>query len=221
MERMEDFFAARVDEYEEHMLSGVVGCVQAYALIPSLLSVSCRNLLDLGCGTGLELRQIFKRFPDISVTGIDLTREMLDQLKHNFPDRKLNLLCGNYFDVDLNRNIFDCALSFQTMHHFEHEAKIGLYQKIFDALKGDGRYIECDYMVEDQEEEDLHFAENKRLRDELGIPKGEFYHYDTPCTVTNQIAMLKKSGFKRVEMVFRIGNTTILAAYKQLVFDKV
>lgn len=53
MERMENFFAARVDEYEEHMISGVEGCEQAYALIPSLLSASCRNLLDLGCGTGL------------------------------------------------------------------------------------------------------------------------------------------------------------------------
>ncbi|NNJ29698.1 class I SAM-dependent methyltransferase [Lacrimispora defluvii] len=215
MERMEDFFAARVDEYEEHMLSGVEGCEQAYAVIPSLLTESCRDLLDLGCGTGLELKQIFKRFPDISVTGIDLTREMLDQLKHNFPGRKLNLICGNYFDVELKRNTFDCAISFQTMHHFEHEAKIGLYQKIFEALNGDGRYIECDYMVEDQEEEDLHFAEYKRLRDEMGIQEGEFYHYDTPCTVTNQITMLKKGGFERVEMVFRIGNTTILAAYKE------
>ncbi len=53
MERMENFFAARVDEYEEHMISGVEGCEQAYALIPSLLSASCRNLLDLGCRTGL------------------------------------------------------------------------------------------------------------------------------------------------------------------------
>lgn len=220
MERMEDFFAARVDEYEEHMLSGVEGCEQAYALIPSLLTESCRDLLDLGCGTGLELKQVFNRFPDISVTGIDLTREMLDHLKQTFPDRKLNLICGNYFDVDLKRNTFDCAISFQTMHHFNHEAKIGLYQKIYDALKGNGCYIECDYMVEDQEEEDLHFAENKRLRDELGIPEGEIYHYDTPCTVTNQIAMLKKGGFKRVEMVFRIGNTTILAAYKQVITDK-
>lgn len=215
MERMEDFFAARVDEYEGHMLSAVEGCEQAFEMIPSLLPVSCGNLLDLGCGTGLELKEIFKRFPDLIVTGIDLTREMLDKLKHNFPDKEMNLICGSYFDVDLKRNEYDCAVSFQTMHHFEHEAKIGLYQKIFAALKSDGRYIECDYMVENQEEEDFYFAENRRIRRDLNIPEKEFYHYDTPCTVTNQIAMLKKGGFERVESVLRIGNTTILAAYKQ------
>lgn len=215
MERMEDFFAARVDEYEEHMLSTVEGCEQAYVLIPSLLPESCRKLLDLGCGTGLELKQIFKRFPDLAVTGIDLTREMLDKLKQNFPDKEMNLIRGSYFDVDLKLIEYDCAVSFQTMHHFEHEAKIGLYQKIFGALKDHGCYIECDYMVEDQEEEDFYFAENKRIRKELNIPEGEFYHFDTPCTVTNQITMLKKAGFERVELVLRIENTTILAAYKQ------
>ncbi|MGC6173621.1 class I SAM-dependent methyltransferase [Lacrimispora sp. 38-1] len=214
MERMEVFFAARVDGYEEHMLSGVEGCEQAYALVPSLLPVSCSNLLDLGCGTGLELKQIFKRFPDLSVTGIDLTREMLDKLKRNFQDRKINLICGSYFDVDLKTEEYDSAISFQTMHHFSHEAKSGLYRKIFSALKDHGLYIECDYMVENQDEEDFYFAENKRIRKELNIPEREFYHYDTPCTVANQIAMLRQGGFDRIESVFRMGQTTILAAYK-------
>lgn len=214
MERMEDFFAARVDGYEEHMLSGVEGCEQAYALVPSLLPVSCSHLLDLGCGTGLELKQIFEKFPDLTVTGIDLTREMLDKLKRNFHDRKINLICGSYFDVDLKTEEYDCAISFQTMHHFSHEAKIGLYQKIFNTLKDHGRYIECDYMVENQDEEDFYFAENKRIRKELNIPEREFYHYDTPCTVANQIAMLRQGGFDRVESVFRKAQTTILAAYK-------
>ena len=214
MERMEDFFASRVNGYEEHMLSAVEGCEQAYALVPSLLPVSCSNLLDLGCGTGLELKQIFKIFPDLSVTGVDLTREMLDKLKYNFPDRKINLIWGNYFDVDLETDAYDCAVSFQTMHHFNHEAKIGLYKKIFSALKDQGLYIECDYMVEIQEDEDFYFGENKRIRKELNIPEGEFYHFDTPCTIANQIAMLRQGGFDRIESVFRMGQTTILAAYK-------
>jgi hypothetical protein len=31
-----------------------------------------------------------------------------------------------------------------------------------------------------------------------------FYHYDTPCTITNRIAMLKYAGFYNAEKVFRI-----------------
>jgi hypothetical protein len=51
-------------------------------------------------------------------------------------------------------------------------------------------------MVESQEDEDFYFNENQRLRKELNIPDGEFYHYDTPCTISNQVDMLKQAGFK-------------------------
>ncbi|MGB8455305.1 MAG: hypothetical protein WCD89_23605 [Anaerocolumna sp.] len=79
----------------------------------------------------------------------------------------------------------------------------------------DGIYIECDYMVENQEEEDFYYTENIRIRKELGIPNTAFYHYDTPCTITNQIAMLTYAGFLDIEKVFRIANTTILVARKK------
>ncbi len=212
MEKMHEFFAARADGYEEHMLTYVEGSKEAYFEMARLLPKSCQNLLDLGCGTGLELDEIFKPLPDVRVTGIDLTREMLDKLLQKHPDKRLNLICGSYFDVDLGKSEYDCAVSFQTLHHFSHEAKIGLYRKVKEALKPGGRYIECDYMVETQAEEDLCYSENARKRKEQGIPDGEFYHYDTPCTVQNQIEMLKTAGFTHVEMVFRIGCTTILVA---------
>lgn len=212
MEKMHEFFAARADGYEEHMLTYVEGSKEAYFEMARLLPKSCQNLLDLGCGTGLELDEIFKPLPDVRVTGIDLTREMLDKLLQKHPDKRLNLICGSYFDVDLGKSEYDCAVSFQTLHHFSHEAKIGLYRKVKEALKPGGRYIECDYMVETQAEEDLCYSENARKRKEQGIPDGEFYHYDTPCTVQNQIEMLKTAGFTQVKMVFRIGCTTILVA---------
>jgi len=215
MEKMNEFFAARVDGYDEHMLTDVEGCKEAYLKMAQLLPKSCKKLLDLGCGTGLELDEIFKLFPEIYVTGIDLTQEMLDKLLQKHPEKHLNLICGSYFDVHLGKSEHDCAVSFQTLHHFSHEAKIGLYRKLIDALKPGGRYIECDYMVQTQEEEDRYCAENARLRKEQGIPDGEFYHYDTPCTVQNQIEMLRTAGFVQVKQVLCMGNTTILAAIKE------
>ena len=69
-------------------------------------------------------------------------------------------------------------------------------------------------MVLTQDEEDHWFGESDRLRREQGIVGDEFYHYDTPCTVDNQIELLKKAGFGSIEMVFRIENTTIIIAKK-------
>lgn len=214
MEKMTDFFTARVDGYDEHMLLNVEGCKEAYKELARLIPLDCKQLLDLGCGTGLELDEIFKIMPFIHVTGIDLTQAMLDKLKEKYFDKSIQLICGNYFDIDFVMDQYDCAISFQTMHHFSHEDKIGLYKRVLASLKNNGVYIECDYMVESQEEEDLRHAENLRIREEMNIPKEEFYHYDIPYTIENQIQMLRDAGFRKVEKVFRIENTTIIIGYK-------
>ena len=73
MERMEVFFTARVDCYDAHMLQEVEGYAEGCRMAAGLLPETCTWLLDLGCGTGLELEPVFERFPDLRVTGIDLT----------------------------------------------------------------------------------------------------------------------------------------------------
>lgn len=214
MEKMDEFFAARAEGYDEHMLNEVEGCREAYSKIAELIPENTQTLLDLGCGTGLELEGIFRRFPELKVTGIDLTAEMLAKLSEKFPDKNITLINGDYFQTDLGKEKFNTAISFETMHHFSHEMKTGLYGKICNSLKAGGVYIECDYMVETQEEEEHWFSENSRIRKEMGIPENEFYHYDTPCTIKNQIKMLISAGFKRAEAVFQKGNTVIITAKK-------
>ncbi len=214
IEPMAEFFARRVEMYDEHMLTDVEGCKEGYTKMAELIPPECENLLDLGCGTGLELDFIFEKLPHLSVTGIDLSDEMLSALSKKHPDKNIELICDDYFKADLGEAEFDCAVSFQTMHHLGHGKKVGLYKKIHTALKEGGMYIECDYMVEAQAEEDFWFSENKRIRKEQGIGEDEFYHYDTPCTIENQIALLKKGGFTAVSKVFRMENTTMLVARK-------
>ncbi len=214
LERMDDFFTKRVNEYESQMLFNVEGCRDGYIEIAKLVPKNCKFLLDLGCGTGLELKEIFKRFPNLNVTGVDLTKAMLKKLKENYPNRNINLICGNYFDVDFGISKFDCVISFETMHHFTYEAKINLYKKIRTALNNGGLYIECDYMAKNQSEEDFYFSELIRIRREQNIPESEFVHYDTPCTVDNQIKMFKKSGFRKSEKTWQIGQTAIIVNEK-------
>lgn len=209
MEKMTDFFAARVEGYDEHMIREVEGCREGYELVASLVPDAAEKLLDLGAGTGLELDYIFRKMPELFVVAIDLTREMLDVLAEKHGDKNVDIICDDYFDCDLGHGTFDCAVSFESLHHFEKDKKTELYRRICECLRDGGVYIECDYMVETQAEEDFFFAERVRL-----APVGEYYHYDTPCTVDNQIKMLMNAGFSSVERVFRKGGTTLLLARK-------
>jgi tRNA (cmo5U34)-methyltransferase len=215
LEKMGGFFNARIDGYETHMIDNVEDAdtyIQTAKLIPAKKGL---KLLDLGCGTGLELDEIFKVNPTVQVTGIDLAEKMLEKLKqkHAGRQRQLNLIQADYFKYDLGKNVYDVVVSYSSLHHFSPEEKIGLYRKIYACLKPGGFYLEDDYMAPTQEFEDYHFAENKRIRAELGITEG-YYHYDTPCTVENQIAMLKNAGFKSVEKVGQYGIDVALVARK-------
>lgn len=212
LETMSGFFKARVDSYDVHMLEEVAGCREGYTRMANALPEQTTSLLDLGCGTGLELHEIFRRFPDAAVTGIDLTDSMLEELRRKHLSPNLTLICGDYFSQDFGKDHFDAAVSFQSLHHFKPEAKIGLYQRVLNALKPGGVYLECDYMAATAEEEVFYFAENERLRAEQGIPEGVFCHYDTPCTPEHQRQMLLDAGFVSCEILWREGNTTLLRA---------
>lgn len=216
LEKMSDFFTARVGGYDNHMINNVSGCKEAYLKMAELLPETVVDLLDLGCGTGLELDEIYKTHPNIKVTGIDLTKAMLDMLKQKHPDKDITLINASYFDSDFGIERYDAIISFQTMHHFPHDKKVELYSRVYSALKPGGKYIECDYMVIEQKDEDFFFKENERIRKEQNIPDDEFYHFDTPCTVDNQLKLLQKANFQKAEMVWRIENTTIIVAEKAI-----
>ncbi|MDE6168094.1 MAG: methyltransferase, partial [Acetatifactor sp.] len=68
LEEMSDFFANRLSDYEEHMSIWE----KSYQLFAEMLPSDCQKILDLGCGTGLELDRIWAKNPGIDVTGVDL-----------------------------------------------------------------------------------------------------------------------------------------------------
>lgn len=211
-EEMRAFFTARIKEYESHMLNGVPGCREGYCRMAGLLPPDVKQLLDLGCGTGLELEPIFKRFPEVWVTGIDMTPAMLDALRAKYPDKWLTLIPGDYRHTALDAGTFDAAISFETMHHLPPADKRALYSRIRRALRPGGVYIEGDYMVTDPDDEAFFQAEAARLREKNGLAPDAVIHYDTPLTIDHQILLLLEAGFARVEMVWREENTTILTA---------
>jgi len=210
--KMDDFFTARVGIYDYHMLHNVEGLPEGYHELAKLIPPDAQTLLDLGCGTGLELEEIFNLNPRIQVTGIDLSLPMLDRLLEKFSSNSITAVCASYLDCDFDNAAFDCALSVETMHHWLPEEKIKVYKSIHKALKTGGRYIECDYMVDTQAEEDYWFSENKRIRAEQNLADDEYYHLDIPCTINKQISLLLRAGFRQASTVWRKGTTTIIVA---------
>lgn len=215
LEKMADFFENRLDGYDEHMMTNIEAADEFYPFTAKQLPITenC-HILDLGCGTGLELEEYYRLNPSARITGIDLSQGMLSALKEKFSNKDITLICGSYFDVPFGVSLFDSAVSVESLHHFTKEKKVPLYTKLHGALKDGGYFVLTDYFSLSDEEEQMHRQNLIALKAEQEISDDEFYHYDTPLTVKHETESLLEAGFSSVEVLNKWGATYTIKAVK-------
>ena len=215
LERMGEFFDARIAGYEEHQLNCIDSAQEFYPFTASCLpQIPGAHILDLGCGTGLELGYYYEMVPSAVITGIDLAPGMLGKLSNKYPDKRMTLILGSYFDVPFEERAYDAAVSVESLHHFTKEEKIPLYEKLRNAMKPEGYFILTDFFAFSDEEERFHHSELLRLKKEQGITDKAFYHYDTPLTVKHETEALLEAGFSYVEVLKNWGATHTIKAVR-------
>ena len=215
LEKMADFFENRLDGYDEHMMTNIEAADEFYPFTAKQLPTTenC-HILDLGCGTGLELEEYYPLNPSAKITGVDLSQGMLSALKKKFADKDITLICGSYFDIHFGMSLFDSAVSVESLHHFTKAEKVPLYAKLHRALKDGGYFVLTDYFSLTDEEEQMHRQNLSELKAEQGISDDEFYHYDTPLTVKHETEALLEAGFSYVEVLKNWGATYTIKAVK-------
>ena len=218
LEKMNDFFNSRIDEYEEHQLNAIAGAREFYPFTAKQLPMHPHaRVLDLGCGTGLELGYYFQLNPSARITGIDLADKLLHALAEKYSDKDLTLVQGSYFDISFDVCCYDAVVSVESLHHFTLEEKIPLYTKIFEALIPGGFFLLTDYFAQTESEEIGFRQELLRLKAAQGICDSAFYHYDTPLTVAHEIQALQAAGFSEIEVLGQWSATHVIKAQKDSV----
>lgn len=215
LEKMSEFFEARLDGYDKHMLTEIESSNEFYPYTARQLPTAEKcQILDLGCGTGLELQEYYLLNPTARVTGIDISEGMLAELSRKFSDKNITLILSSYFDVPLGDRVFDAAVSVESLHHFTEKEKIMLYSKLRTALKENGYFILTDYFALSDDEEKKFRQSFLDLKARQGITDDEFYHYDTPLTVEHEMRALLKAGFSFVDVLNHWGATFTIKATK-------
>lgn len=181
------FFNEKIDSYDDVHST----YMETKKTLADSLDKNVQRVLDLGAGTGLELIHLFELYPNVEVTVIDITENMLSELKKRSFANHVTTICGDFFEVEFGDE-YDAVISTSALHHFKKEEKEILYKKVYNCLKENGQFINCDKiaLTEKIQEEQLY---------ELEHNIENYKHIDTPLTVENECEVLKRVGFKEIE----------------------
>jgi len=200
---MNEFFNRVVDiDYDERHLK----LIEAKEKIIDFLPKNIEKIIDLGAGTGLQLIKLYKVYPNVHTTAIDISDGMLKKLEERHISDNITIVNKSFFDYDFGNDI-DAVISSQALHHFEPNDKLTLYKKVYDCLKKDGVFVNEDYFAEDEK------TEKQLFEDYYNLVRGEGKHYDTPLTIEHEIEILKEAGFSKIEKCIT-DNYKILIAEK-------
>jgi tRNA (cmo5U34)-methyltransferase len=212
-EPMVAFFDARAGGYDDHMRSNVFTDTtfgHFYGAIASQIPESDQPLqiLDLGCGTGLELAFLLQRAPNAQITAVDLSEQMLARLAERYRAQlqQITLVADSYLTMNLGTQRYDTILSAMTIHHLLHEPKRQLYAKIYAALKPGGKYIEGD-AVTTAAHEAAFLAEYTEEVAQMPSAEDGAYHIDVPFAIDTQRELLLSVGFQQFELLWQLDST--------------
>jgi tRNA (cmo5U34)-methyltransferase len=212
-EVMGAFFDARATGYDDYIrddIFGEVAFTQFYQAVSAPIEETAEplDILDLGCGTGLEIDFLLSHVPNARITGVDLSEEMLDLLRKRYAARmdQITLIKGSYLGMPLGTQAWDHVISVMSMHHILQDTKLELYRKIRAALKPGGKYIEGDSVVFPETKEEC-LAEYDEFTAELPQAPDGYYHIDVPFTMQKQRSLLLEAGFRDYRLVWQKDST--------------
>ena len=216
MEDLREFFDMAADIWDEKFGPSSAGTYVEVAdqIAPTDAEI---HILDLGCGSGLELDQVFLRAPNARITGIDLAPRMLARLREKFRDKagQIRLIEANYFDIPYGDQVYDYAISTLSTHHLPPENKLIVYRKVLTALKACTSYIEGDQTTSEEGEQNG----LGRFRTEVSkLPDADRarWNYDITLSTATNMRLLREAGFAEVQLIRdnTPGKCAVIAARK-------
>jgi len=90
---------------------------QEYALLEQLKQMQFYKVLDVGCGYGRISKLILDNFKKVEITGIDISKEQLENAKKFVNDKRASFGIGNVYHLDYADNTFDLVVGVDLLLH--------------------------------------------------------------------------------------------------------
>lgn len=209
------------EQYDHLILSIVPSQPMLLSTIVDYLPPGSRNILELGCGTGILTGMVREACPDAKITGIDLSPEML-----TLTSAKPELGGVRFLAQDLRdawpAERYDAIITSLCLHHILPEERVMVARRAARALVPGGRFICGDIfgMEHAWEEQVLREIWRRGMRqggaaDEViaGMIAQREKHMPTFTTTSWFRDMLIEAGFSRAMVPFTSGFVGLVVGF--------
>ncbi|OMF37798.1 SAM-dependent methyltransferase [Paenibacillus sp. FSL H8-0548] len=194
-----------------------------YGIAADLVNCSsdAPRILDLGAGTGLFSSFIRSKYPNASLTLIDLSEEMLKEAHSRFgQDPAVSYITADYTSYPYTEK-YDAIISSLSIHHLTHPAKRALFQTIHGLLLDGGIFVNADQAAGTTVYwDDYYMSKWKEAIWQSGLDAKaieasiERRKVDINATVQDQLDWLLEAGFEQNDCVYKNNLFAVFAALK-------
>lgn len=178
------------------------------------INPDAKHLLDVGCGAGNYTLKMLSKINDLNCTLNDLSMPMLLRAQERVSAEtkgEVAIIQDDMRNLALSDENFDIILAAATLHHLRDEADWeSVFSNMYRMLKPGGSFWISDLITHDSEP--LNRLFHQKYSDYLDTLGGPDYrkkvldyvaYEDTPRSLDYQTALLKKVGFKQVEVLHK------------------
>jgi len=168
-------------------------------------------ILDIGAGTGLLSALLLEKYPQATLTLLDISEKMLDVARERFAGRETVVFRVCDYSREEFGGPYDLVCSALSIHHLGNPDKQDLYGRIFSVLNTGGVFVNAEQVegeTLDQHQRSLaywdDFVRSGPLPEEVG--KAAMQRRDTLDKMEKlsvQLAWLRESGFSPVDVVYK------------------
>ncbi len=204
-----------IPRYDE-MLDVLISCIK----VPKGRTI---RIIDIGCGTATLSKKLLASHPDVELTCLDMTEDMLDLARGRLSDYKnVRYLLFNLYDFNYD-GPYDLILSSLALHHMvTDEDKRMQYRRIYQALAPGGSFYNADVVLaSDERTQELYmrkwaeFMHHGLTAEEVdGSVLPRYYSEDSPARLTDHLEWMKDAGFSGVDVIWKYYNLAVYGGRK-------
>lgn len=189
-------------------------CMDLITQAAKVFTPNPKKVADLGTGGGNYIVKLTTIFPNVDVTLVDLSANMLEvaakRVNYNISG-EVKAIQSDFREVVLEENQYDIVLAATSLHHLRTEEEWELvFTKVYNALRPGGSFWITDVIIEENEALNqlmqgkwLDILKEKIGEEKMQYSLQQYEVEDTPQTLNFQLDLMKKVGFSETVVLHK------------------